>query len=105
MIWTRYLQANTYQSPRWLIAKDRAEEAHEILVKYHAEGDRDSEFVAAEIAQLRSTIYLELEASKQSWLDIARTAGMRRRMLITSFLGLFTQWSGVSLSQARTSLP
>lgn len=27
-------------SPRWLIAKDRGEEAFEVLVKYREEGDR-----------------------------------------------------------------
>ena len=33
------------ESPRWLISKDRREEAFDILVKYHSEGDRDSVFV------------------------------------------------------------
>ncbi len=40
-------------SPRWLISKGRGEEAYAILVKYHAEGDVDSEFVKAEYARLR----------------------------------------------------
>ncbi|OLN81196.1 Lactose permease 27 [Colletotrichum chlorophyti] len=85
------------ESPRWLITKDRSEEAHEILIKYHAEGDRESEFVKAEMAQMKTVITLEMEASKQSWMDLLSTAGMRRRCIITSFLGLFTQWSGNTL--------
>jgi MFS family permease len=85
------------ESPRWLVAHDRHEEAHEILIKYHAEGNRDSAFVAAEMAQIRSTIALELEATKQSWWSMAKGAGMRKRMLITAMLGLFTQWSGNTL--------
>lgn len=40
---------------------------------------------------------MELEESKQSWLDMFRTAGMRRRLFISAFLGLFTQWSGNTL--------
>lgn len=85
------------ESPRWLISKDRHEEAHEILIKYHAEGDRDSEFVRAEMAQIRSTLYLEAEASKGTWLDLFATSGMRRRVVLSTALGLFTQWSGNTL--------
>ncbi|KXX74778.1 Lactose permease [Madurella mycetomatis] len=85
------------ESPRWLITKDRAQEAQDILTKYHGEGDRGMEFVAAEFAQMQTTIRLELEASKKSWLDLFKTSGMRRRLLITTMLGLFTQWSGNTL--------
>ncbi|KAL3475127.1 general substrate transporter [Aspergillus californicus] len=85
------------ESPRYLISKDRTDEAVEILVKYHAEGDRDSVIVRAEIAQIERTIKLELEESRQSWADMFRTAGMRRRLFISAFLGLFTQWSGNTL--------
>ncbi|KAK0708054.1 general substrate transporter [Lasiosphaeris hirsuta] len=85
------------ESPRWLISKDRTEEAHAILLKYHSEGDRGVEFVEAELAQMSATISLELEASKRSWADLFVTAGMRRRLLITTMLGLFTQWSGNTL--------
>ncbi|KAL4784186.1 general substrate transporter [Aspergillus varians] len=85
------------ESPRYLISKDRTDEAVEILVKYHAEGDNDSVIVRAEIAQIERTIKLELEESKQTWGDMFRTAGMRRRLFISAFLGLFTQWSGNTL--------
>ncbi|KAJ5964351.1 MFS sugar transporter [Penicillium vulpinum] len=85
------------ESPRYLISKDRYEEAFEILTKYHAEGDRSSVIVKAELAQIEQTIKIELEESKQSWWDMFRTAGMRRRLFISAFLGLFTQWSGNSL--------
>lgn len=59
------------------------EEAYDILAKYHAEGDRESEFVKAEFAQIQATITIELEHSKKSWGDLIATAGMRRRMLIS----------------------
>lgn len=85
------------ESPRYLISKDRNEEAFSILVKYHAEGDRDSVFVKAEMAQITSTLKIEMEIAKESWWDLFKTSGMRRRLLITSFLGLFTQWSGNTL--------
>ncbi|KAF7589042.1 hypothetical protein BBP40_004830 [Aspergillus hancockii] len=85
------------ESPRYLISKDRHEEAFNILAKYHAEGDRNSVIVRAEVAQIERTIKLELEEAKQTWWDMFRTAGMRRRLLISAFLGLFTQWSGNTL--------
>lgn len=85
------------ESPRYLISKDRYDEAFDILTKYHAEGDRTSVIVKAELAQIERTIKIELEESKQSWFDMFRTAGMRRRLFISAFLGLFTQWSGNTL--------
>ncbi|KAJ4410773.1 hypothetical protein N0V91_001701 [Didymella pomorum] len=85
------------ESPRWLISKDRDDEAFAILTKYHAEGDADSILVKAEMAQIRSTIKLEMENSNQTWLDLFKTPGMRRRTLIAGFLGLFTQMSGNTL--------
>ena len=81
------------ESPRWLITNDRHEEAHAILIKYHAEGDADSEFVKAELAQITETLKIEQEASKESWADLLGTSGMRRRALVTMMLGLFTRKS------------
>lgn len=85
------------ESPRYLISKDRSEEAFAILVKYHAEGDPESEFVRAEMAQIEGTIQLEMACSKRSWGEMFSTPGMRKRVVIGSFLGLFTQWSGNTL--------
>ncbi|KAF2260314.1 general substrate transporter [Lojkania enalia] len=92
------------ESPRWLISMDRDDEAFAILTKYHAEGDANSQIVHAEMAQIRATIKLEMENSKQSWMDMVRTAGMRRRVLISTFLGLFTQMSGNTLLSYYSNL-
>ncbi|PMD36292.1 MFS sugar transporter-like protein [Hyaloscypha variabilis F] len=85
------------ESPRYLISKDRREEAFDILVHYHAEGDRESVFVKAEMVQIETTIKIELEASKLTWMDMIRTPGMRRRTFIAAAMGLYTQWSGNTL--------
>jgi MFS family permease len=86
------------ESPRWLISKGRGAEAMAILVKYHAEGDINSQFVKAEYAQIERTLEIELETRKTSWKDFVSTAGMHKRLLIVAFLGLFTQWSGNGLT-------
>ncbi|KAJ7886890.1 general substrate transporter [Mycena olivaceomarginata] len=80
------------------ITPSRGDEALAILVKYHAEGDATSEFVKAEYAQIERTLELELETRKTTWKDFVSTPGMRKRLLVTAFLGLFTQWSGNGLT-------
>jgi len=54
----------------------------------------NSEFAKAEFAEIKTTIAIELEHSKQSWLDLISTPGNRRRLLIGSLVGVFTQLSG-----------
>ena len=85
------------ESPRFLISRDQDEEARAVLVKYHAEGDASSILVQAEMVQIRETIRTEMEASKQTWMELLASYGMRRRFLITVFIGLFTQLSGNTL--------
>ncbi|KAJ9503655.1 hypothetical protein H2202_000794 [Exophiala xenobiotica] len=85
------------ESPRFLVSKDRHEEALEILIKYHAEGDRSSPFVAAEFHQIRETIRMEIEGTKTPWKELVSTNVNRRRVLIAACVGLFSQWSGNGL--------
>ena len=54
--------------------------------------------VKAEYAEIEATLALEKENAKTGWREIVGTPGMRRRILICSFLGLATQWSGNGLT-------
>jgi MFS family permease len=85
------------ESPRYLVSKGRVDEANEILTKYHAEGDANSELVRVEMVQIKTTIQLEMENSNQSWRSLFSTKGMRRRVFLSVFIGLFTQMSGNTL--------
>lgn len=64
----------------------------------------NSVLAKAEMAQIKSTIKIELEHAKQSWMDMISTAGMRRRVLIACMLGLFTQMSGNTLLSYYSNL-
>ena len=85
------------ESPRWLISRRRGREAFAVLVKYHGEGDENSEFVKAEYSQIEQTLEAEMKVSQMSRKVVFSTPGMWKRVIITTFLGLFTHWSGVGL--------
>ena len=85
------------ESPRWLISRGRGNEAYAILVKYHAEGDESSEFVKAEYTQIVETLEAELKIAQMNRKEVLLTPGMRKRMIIASFLGLALQGGGNGL--------
>jgi len=85
------------ESPRWLISRDRHEEALQILGKYHGEHNVDDELVQYEFQEIKETIALEATLNKHGISELWATKGNRHRMLICIAAGLFSQWSGNSL--------
>ena len=75
------------ESPRWLLSKDRDEEAFDILVKYHAEGNREDPFVNAEFVEIQTRVRLEMQNSKRRWAELLQTPGNRKRTLIAACVG------------------
>lgn len=83
------------ESPRYMIAKDRHEEALNTLAKYHANGDTNNATVQFEFREIKETLRLEFEAtSSSSYMDFFRTKGNRYRFAVLISLGIFSQWSG-----------
>ncbi|KAF5573428.1 hexose transporter, partial [Fusarium pseudoanthophilum] len=86
------------ESPRWLMAHERHEEALEILAKYHANGDANNATVQFEYTEIKDTIALEYQAQKNgSYLDFLRTRGNRYRLMLLISLGIISQYSGNAL--------
>ncbi|KAF2020608.1 general substrate transporter [Aaosphaeria arxii CBS 175.79] len=85
------------ESPRWLISKDRGEEALAILIKYHAEGDASNELPHVEYAEIKRALEIENEGRRRGWAELFQTPGMRHRSMVAAFLGVFVQFSGNNL--------
>ncbi|KAJ5832465.1 hypothetical protein N7474_000776 [Penicillium riverlandense] len=87
------------ESPRWLLSKERDEDALAVLAKYHANGNETDRDVQFEFHEIRETLRLEFEAKKVSgYLDFFQTKGNRYRLFLVLALGLFSQWSGNGLT-------
>jgi fucose permease len=85
------------ESPRWLVSKDRSEEALAILIKYHAEDDASAELPHIEIAEIRKALEIENNSRQRGWAELFQTKGMRHRALVAAALGIFVQYSGNNL--------
>jgi hypothetical protein len=86
------------ESPRFLVNKDRHEEALAVLAKWHAGGNRLNPTVQFEYREIKETIRVEKEADHAtSYLDFFRTKGNRWRLAIIVSLGVISQYSGNAL--------
>ncbi|KAJ4382711.1 hypothetical protein N0V86_001933 [Didymella sp. IMI 355093] len=86
------------ESPRWLISKERYEEALSMLAFYHAEGNHNDATVQFEYQEMKETIRMEVDAGKNSsYIDFLKTRGNRWRLAILISLGIISQYSGNAL--------
>lgn len=65
------------ESPRWLIANDRGDEAMDALRKYHGDGE-ETELVKLEYAEICAAIEQEKTSGRTSWKSMVSTSGNRQ---------------------------
>ncbi|KXJ97585.1 general substrate transporter [Microdochium bolleyi] len=83
------------ESPRFLVAKGRDDEARALLVKHHAGGDSSSLLVEHEMTQIRDALRTDANSEKQPSLrKMVSTPSNRRRLLISAIVGTASQWAG-----------
>jgi len=83
------------ESPRWLMAQDRHEDALEVMAKYHGEGDRNSPIVQLEYQEMMEDI--SITGSDKRWWDyreLVNNPEVRYRSMLVLAMGFFGQWSG-----------
>ncbi|KAJ5288637.1 hypothetical protein N7478_001667 [Penicillium angulare] len=85
------------ESPRWLCASGRVEEAQILVAKYHSNGDLHSKLVIREMEEIQLT----LEASRgvkscgqNSWSSLYRSPANRNRIALVATVALLTLWNG-----------
>ncbi|MCJ1367520.1 hypothetical protein MMC16_006653 [Acarospora aff. strigata] len=83
------------ETPRWLMANDRHEEALAVMAKYHGEGNRDSPIVQLEFREMMDDI--SITGSDKRWWDyreLVNSKEVRYRSMLVVAMGFFGQWSG-----------
>ncbi|KAH8800305.1 hypothetical protein F5884DRAFT_863020 [Xylogone sp. PMI_703] len=81
------------ESPRWLMANGKIEEALLILARYHTDGDESSTLVEYE-QSIENTLHLERESDQSKVRQLVATATNCQRTYIAIILGFFSQWVG-----------
>ncbi|SPO05361.1 related to sugar transport protein STP1 [Cephalotrichum gorgonifer] len=89
-------------SPRWLVSKDRHEDAHRILSKLHSK--RGEDFISSEMSEIREQLALEAaQRSQSSWTELF-SFRYAHRLLLACFILNMTKLSGGGVVQNYQSL-
>ena len=86
------------ESPRFLVSKDKSQEALAVLAKHHGGGDVNNATVQFQYREINQTIVMEAQVNRSSnYIDFLRTKGNRWRLAIIISLGVISQYSGNAL--------
>ncbi|KAF1920209.1 general substrate transporter [Ampelomyces quisqualis] len=83
------------ETPRWLLANDRRDEAIAIMAKYHGDGNENSPLVQLQLQQI--TDDFSQTRNNNPWWDfreLGNTKAARYRLAMVIAMAFFGQWSG-----------
>ncbi|PVI00361.1 general substrate transporter [Periconia macrospinosa] len=83
------------ESPRWLMAKDRTEEAIAVMAKYHGDGDAEAPIVKLQVEEIQNDF--AVTRNDNPWWDfreLGNTRAARYRIALVICMAFFGQWSG-----------
>lgn len=84
------------ESPRYLMQKDREDDAVRSLARLHAHGDIHDPFVLAQISEIRDHLAEACAKTTNTWKQLVGSASNRRRLLIGMTMQAATQFTGGS---------
>lgn len=82
------------ESPRWLVYKDRSEDALEVLAVAHSWGDQSDPVILTEYQEIVQTLAFEKEAGSVSALETLRTPGNRYRLMLVLSVAILSMTPG-----------
>ncbi|KAK7228119.1 hypothetical protein V2G26_000289 [Clonostachys chloroleuca] len=83
------------ESPRFLVNKDRSEEALQVLAKHHGGGDANNATVQFQYREIKEVIERDrVGGTKTGYTDFVKTRGNLWRLGIIVSLGIISQYSG-----------
>ncbi|KAG4436373.1 hypothetical protein IFR05_008129 [Cadophora sp. M221] len=84
-------------SPRWLMEKERDDEAYTVLKRLHGNIGADESFFQAEFNQMRDQIRFENSVSVRSVSELFTKPSNRKRLILAVLVQVFTQLSGINV--------
>lgn len=83
------------ESPRWLYVNNKQDKARDMLIKYHGEGNEDSEWVNLQLNEYEEL--LEMDGSDKRWWDyraLFKDRSTCYRLFCNCCVSIFGQWAG-----------
>ncbi|KAF1842818.1 general substrate transporter [Cucurbitaria berberidis CBS 394.84] len=95
-VWCLIILLFIPESPRWLIAKGRKEEALEVIAIANSNGNVDDPVVKVQFKEIEDTIRFEKERESSVWKALIHPSN-RKRVLITATFPLFVMLPGTNI--------
>lgn len=84
------------ESPRWLVARDRREEALQVIALTHSEGDVEDPVTLAVYKEITDTLeYEKVRGKGISYIDAIRSRSALRRIALMVSVAVITMLSGM----------